>query len=249
MKLSVITSLFNCLEYTQVYLKGLEKSLGQLKDLEYEIILIDDCSTDGTRDFLKTLSEPHYIIHENNKNSGFAKNNNRGANLANYDTLLFLNNDLEFSNPDWLSNMLEVFSKHKDCGALGNIQINPKTELIDHAGIFFDLLGRPAHARKNRKRPPQKDVSKWNAVTAACLMISKENFLSVEGFCEDYRNGCEDVDLCVKLRQKGLQNFIANKSIILHHVSTSPGRHDFNAKNTEIFLGKWAAVTRVWGQS
>lgn len=241
-----ISSLHNCLPLTQAMLASLEATV----DLSgKQLVLIDDCSTDGTAAYLQTLAGRRGIdILSNSKNLGFAASNNRGAHAATGEILVFINNDLEFS-PGWLEPMLACLETSPQAGAVGNVQRNFQTGLVDHAGIFFDLDGLPTHAHKNRKNPPRGKILERNAVTAACLAIRKETFQSVGGFDERYRNGCEDVDLCLKLKAKDYRLYVALESVIRHHISVAPGRNLNNARNTETFQQRWASFAAEMGQA
>ncbi len=204
----------------------------------HELILVDDASTDGTASYFNSLPDTVTVIR-NDVNEGFSVSNNLAAKRARGRYLLFLNNDLQLT-PGWLEPMLQLAESQSQAGAVGNIQRNIKTGLVDHAGIFFDLEGMPTHAWKNRKRLPPGDWSERNAITAACLLIKRTVFESMNGFDEDYRNGMEDVDLCVRLKKKGFQLYVSHKSVILHHISSSPSRHLLNAQNTALFKRRWS---------
>lgn len=242
--ISFITALHNCLPLTKAMLRSLEESV-DLQDKE--IILVDDCSTDGTGAFLDTLaSRPNVTVIRNRENQGFARSNNSGAKAASGAVLLFLNNDLELQ-PGWLEPMVTLLQSLPAAGAVGNVQRNYATGLVDHAGIFFNLEGMPSHAHKNRRDPPPGEWIERNAVTAACLAIERERFLQVGGFDESYRNGFEDVDLCMKLRQRGDRLYVALKSEALHHISRSPGRNLNNERNSQRFRERWSAFARRYG--
>ncbi len=86
-EISFITPLFNCLAYTKEYLQSLAQTV---PNLPHEIILVGDLSTDGTREFLKTLTDPPYRVFLNQSNLGFAKSSNTGAHHANGNTYAFL---------------------------------------------------------------------------------------------------------------------------------------------------------------
>ncbi len=240
-----ISSLHNCLPHTQAMLRSLEATV----DLsQHQLVFIDDASTDGTADFLRTLADRKEItLLRNDANLGFAASNNRAAAAALHPTLVFVNNDLEFSN-GWLGPMLSALESAPQAGAIGNVQRNFATGLVDHAGIFFDLEGLPTHAHKNRRNPPRGALLERNAVTAACLAIQRDVFLDVGRFDEGYRNGCEDVDLCMKLKTKGYRLYVALESVIRHHISVSPGRNEFNDRNTQIFRERWSQVSATYGQ-
>ena len=76
--------------------------------------------------------------------------------------------------------------------------------------------------------------------TAACMLMRRSLFESMGGFDESYRNGMEDVDLCVRLREAGYRLVVAHNSVIRHHISSSPGRHDHNDRNSELFRKRWS---------
>ena len=139
--------------------------------------------------------------------------------------------------------MLKVFSDANEAGIIGNIQYSVATGLIDHAGMFIDQNGIPKHARKNTNNIPQKKYTEWSCITTACCLIKKTVFMQMGGFDERFQNGCEDIDLCLRLREQGYRCYAANESIIYHHISCSPGRNSDNGPNVERFLQKWSGQT------
>lgn len=241
-----VSSLHNCLAHTQAMLSSLEATV----DLaQHQLVLVDDASTDETAAFLQTLADrPEVTLLRNHANLGFAASNNKAASVSRHDTLVFVNNDLEFLQ-GWLEPMLERLESSPSAGAVGNVQRNFATGLVDHAGIFFDLEGLPTHAHKNRRNPPRGSVIERNAITAACLAIKKATFQEVGGFDEAYRNGCEDVDLSMKLKSKGHRLYVALDSVVRHHISVSPGRNEHNDRNTQIFRERWANHSAKYGQA
>ncbi len=243
-EISFITPLFNCLTYTKQFLQSLNQTV---PGLPHEIILVDDFSTDGTREFLKTLNDRPYRVFLNSSNLGFAKSSNFGARQAKGRYLCFLNNDLVLK-PRWLEPMYELARSSPDIGAVGNIQLEPESGLIHHAGVFFDWDGRPLHAWRYRHRRPDGEFGEWNAITAACFLINADIFEGFGGFDETYMNGFEDVDLCVRLKQRGYRLLVSNRSLIDHHASVSPGRKSYDTQNRERFLSRWQNVTREWGR-
>lgn len=224
------------------------RTLEETVDLTpHEVVLINDASPDETGEFLTTLADkPNYKILRNSQNLGFAASNNKGANAATGDILVFLNNDLELTD-NWLTPILDLLATLPKAGAVGNIQRNIQTGLVDHAGIFFDLDGLPTHAHKNRANPPADAWKERNALTAACFAIRRDLFLQLGGFDEAYRNGCEDVDLCMRLRKSGHRLYVSHHSVIRHHISVAPGRNTHNNQNTKRFRKLWSDYSKQFG--
>jgi GT2 family glycosyltransferase len=204
--------------------------------LAHEIILVDDGSTDGTREWLATLTDPSIRVVLNEKNLGYAAANNLGAALARGEFLALLNNDLVLL-PGWLSPMLDGFAHLPRAGIIGNCQFIPDTQALDHRGVRFDLLGRPINDSSRLWFP--RAYSRYRAVTAACCLLRAEVFNGHGGFDPAFRNGFEDIDLCLRLGRAGFRHYVANYSRVLHHLSASPTRHAKDDENFRLFMSRW----------
>ncbi|MBC2600450.1 glycosyltransferase [Puniceicoccus vermicola] len=238
---SIITALYNRLDLTRTFLDELAQTL---REIPYEVILVDDGSTDGTREFLRELDRPEVRVLLNEENLGFAGSNNRGAAEAKAPILAFLNNDLVL-RPGWIEPMIDCLDDRS--GMVGNVQLNAHTGRIDHAGIVFAPWGIPEHWGQNYRSIPKTGMRSFRAVTAACCLIRKELFESMGGFDADYRNGFEDIDLCLRLDEAQHENRVAFGSRIGHWVSASPGRKDRDDGNIRRFLARWGDQTEKWG--
>ncbi|MCF3652126.1 glycosyltransferase [Synoicihabitans lomoniglobus] len=249
-KVSFIIPLHNGLELTKVCLRTLQETLPA--GLEHEIIFVDDVSTDGTREWLKTLPAPCRFVL-NVENAGYAATNNAGAAMATGEYLALINNDLEFL-PGWLEPMLAALDSDPNLGLVGNVQRRVKDDSIDHAGIRFRANAKLEHiqelpsAASIRRRP----VRFVPAVTAACCIVRREVFMrprrdghipAQPGFRVSYRNGGEDVDLCLNLLEWGYRVAVVLSSVVRHHVSASRGEarpHD--EANSRNLFGYWRDV-------
>jgi O-antigen biosynthesis protein len=250
MQVSFIIPLYNCLPLTQAMAASLQATLPA--GLTHEIILVDDGSSDGTREWLSTLRAPFRVVL-NERNLGYAIANNRGAAVAQGELLALLNNDLVLL-PRWLEPMLDA---HRDlgprAGIVGNVQRDARTGEIDHAGIVINLQGKPEHARA---LPPVLErpftaVRRVPAVTGACLLIARALWQRLGGFDENFVNGGEDVDLCYRARGLGRDTVVALRSVIRHHVSSSAGRKRRDEENSFRLARKWGGQfivdgTRAW---
>jgi GT2 family glycosyltransferase len=237
-KVSFVIPLYNCLPLTQVMLASLHATVP--RGLEHEIILVDDGSTDGTRAWLATLSTPCRVVL-NPQNLGYAGANNAGAAIATGDLLVLLNNDLVLT-PHWLEPMLRAHrALGPRAGLVGNIQLNATTGAVDHAGIVINLKTKPEHLTELPPRwtqwpHPTRHVL---AVTGACALIARPLWEQLGGFDAGFRNGGEDVDLCLRARAAGRVNAVALRSVIRHHVSASPGRSLRNEQNSRRLATRW----------
>lgn len=104
--ISIITAVYNQLDMNRLFWNYLKK----YTDNAFELIIIDNCSTDGSREFFESLSNYNVIVIANNENYSYPHCQNQGINIAKFETLVFLNNDLLVS-PHWDSRLLQVLGK------------------------------------------------------------------------------------------------------------------------------------------
>lgn len=237
MDISFIIPLFNCLPLTRACIDSLEPTLPA--GMRYEIVLVDDGSTDGTRLWLDTLRPPFRVVL-NERNLGYAAANNRGAAIAQGTNLALLNNDLVL-RAGWLQPMLELQRLLGDrAGLIGNVQRSVATGEIDHTGIVVNHQGKPVHRRAwptflARLQP----IQRVTAVTGACVLVRRDLWTQLGGFDEGYMNGGEDIDLCLRAEAAGRINAVALRSVIDHHVSASPGRKRRDEENSYRLARRW----------
>lgn len=235
MKVSFIIPLYNRLDLTQPCLESLLATLP--RGLDHEIILVDDGSTDGTREWIQALGTPFRVLL-NERNLGYAGTNNRGAAAAAGDILALLNSDLVLT-PGWLEPMLAILRRKPRAGIVGNVQFRAATGELDHIGFEVGLTGKPRHDESYHWLWAPWSSRETAAVTAACLLIPRDLFLQLRGFDEGFRNGGEDVDLCFRARALGRTCHVALHSRIRHHVSASPGRKLHDEQNSRRLALRW----------
>jgi O-antigen biosynthesis protein len=234
-RVSFLIPLYNCLPLTQAMLASLQATLPA--ELAHEIIFIDDGSTDGTREWLRTLeNQDRFLVLLNDRNRGYAATNNRGAEAATGDLLVLLNNDLILT-PRWIEPMLSALHARPSFGMIGNVQRTVSTGAVDHTGIIVNAKGKPVH---DRTLPPFASTIKMvPAVTGACLLIRADTWRRLDGFDTAFVNGGEDVDLCLRAARIGLLTAVAQRSVIYHHVSSSPGRKRRDEENSQLLATRW----------
>lgn len=209
------------------------------EELDYELIFVDNGSTDGTADLLADL-EGDVRILRNPENLGFAKACNQGAEVARGDILVFLNNDT-VPRPGWLEPLLETIRTVPRVGAAGSKLLLPDGR-IQHAGVIVGSNTQALHWLYHQANPDPAvlDVPRdFQVVTAACLAVPKAVFGQVGGFDEGYRNGYEDVDLCFKIRKAGYRVRFVPRSVLLHEESASDGRFDHQDANFLLCVSRW----------
>jgi GT2 family glycosyltransferase len=234
--------LHNGLQYSREMLDSLLATLP--RGLLHEIILVDNASSDGTREWLHALeASPEIRRVLNEQNLGYAIANNLAAASARGRILALLNNDLVLL-PRWLQPMLRALTRIPRAGIVGNIQLDHASGEVDHGGIIFKHDGYPFHHRGPLAELQAAPVREFPAVTAACCIMWRDWFLASGGFDPSYRNGFEDVDLCLRARQDGLVNLMANQSVVRHRIASSPGRKDRERENARFFLDRWRTTTR-----
>ena len=235
-KCSIIIPVWNKFELTIQCLTQLARVT---KDVRFELIVVDNASTDGTSAFLAGIGGNVQII-TNQSNLGFAKACNQGAKAARGPYLVFLNNDT-IPTERWLEALVEEVETNPEVAVVGSKLLYPNGT-VQHAGValsrFFET---PYHlyAGAASQLPAVNKRREFNAVTGACMLVRKEAFEAVDGFYEGYINSFEDIDLCLKIRQKGGRIVYQPKSVLYHLESQTPGRKDHDLENIRLFRERW----------
>ncbi|MBM3268966.1 MAG: glycosyltransferase [Candidatus Sericytochromatia bacterium] len=234
---SIVIPCWNRVDMTQRCLEALAANTPE--DLDYEVVLIDNGSTDGTAEFLADLDGDCRVIR-NDENLGFARACNQGAEAARGEVLVFLNNDT-MPRPGWLEALLAALGDVPRTAIAGAKLIFPDGR-IQHAGVTLGLEACPFHwLYKAEDSAIVNQERDFQAVTAACMAISRERFEELGGFDEGFANGYEDVDLCLKARARGYRVRYTPSSVVLHEEGASFGRKEAETRNWERLKERWAA--------
>ncbi|MCR5545527.1 MAG: glycosyltransferase [Lachnospiraceae bacterium] len=197
---------------------------------KYEILIIDNGSNSLNKERIESLAckyDCKYFYEKEDFN--FSRMCNKGARAAEGDYLLFLNDDIEIIQPNWMERMLGQ-ARQNYTGAVGAKLFYPNTTLIQHCGVSQFEYG-PVHnlLRKNDAVNHSNSYSNWfilncSAVTGACLMVSADKFWNVGAFDEELPIAYNDVDLCYRLEDAGYYNVQRNDVVAYHHESVSRGQ-------------------------
>ncbi|MGZ8373780.1 MAG: glycosyltransferase [Nitrospira sp.] len=238
---SIIIPVWNRCDLTRQCIEALAKTTD---DVSWELIVVDNHSTDDTASFLSTLSGDVQII-TNEENLGFAKACNQGARAAHGKYLVFLNNDT-VPQPQWLHPLLSEVEEHPEVGVVGSKLLFADGS-VQHAGVVFmrsHLSPYHIYRAASSTIPAVNQRREFQAVTAACMLIRREVFGQVQGFEESFINGFEDVDLCLKIREKGYHVIYQPRSVVHHLESQTSGRKDREEYNSRLLQERWG--THWW---
>lgn len=244
---SVIVPTRNRLDLLSTCIEGLRATDYPMLD----VIVVDNDSDDqATLDYLSHLECEGLRVLRHPGDFNYSEINNRAARIANGQLICLLNNDIEVRNPDWLST-LAIQAIREKVGAVG-AQLLYADGRIQHAGVVIGVGNAAGHAHRfldpsaegyfNRHALPQFVT----AVTAACLLVEKEKFDAVGGLDgESFPIAFNDVDLCLKLNQRGWQSFYEPRAVLVHHESVSRG-FDTDPIGRVRFARELAALQRRW---
>ena len=191
--------------------KLLEKCLESLFKIDYnnfEVILVDNNSTDGSMEFV-TKNYPKIIVIKLDSNKGFAEPNNIGTKIAKGEYLLFLNNDT-VTTTNFISEMVNVLEKDEKIAICQSLLLKPDGN-IDSSGDFIDKMGIVYNSKT--KTDEIKEIS---SARGACMLIRKKIFDKLGGFDEKFFFSFEDVDLGWRSWILGYKVVIVPNSIVYH---------------------------------
>ncbi len=221
----------------------------------YEIIVVENNSaSEEIREYYEEIGKhPKVRIVAYEGGFNYSKINNFGASFAEGEFLLLLNNDTQVITVNWIEEML-MYGQRRDVGAVG-AKLYYEDKTIQHAGIVLGLgahrTAGHTHYRVNIENVGYmgrlcyaQDVS---AVTGACLLVRKEWFDELGGLDESFAVALNDVDFCLRLREKGLLNVFTPFAELYHFESKSRGLDDsderaerYNEESAR-FRQKWKA--------
>ena len=216
---SVIIPVFNQFQFTHACLASLQTTEERSA---FEVIVVDDCSTDETAELVPRMQGVVYLRNE--KNSGFIFSCNRGAAPARGKYLFFLNNDT-IVTPGWLTALLATFVEDPHAGIVGSKLVYPHGQLQEAGGIIWrDASGWNYGKFDDPEKPEYNYLREVDYCSGAALMIRKSLFQSLGGFDPKYAPAYyEDADLSFKVRKAGYKVFYQPLSKIIHYEGITGG--------------------------
>jgi len=225
-------------------IKTLDSLVNKMEGIRYEIIVVDNASTDGSV-FAVKRSYPSTELIVLDHNVGFAKANNEGAKHASGHYLLILNSDTEVPEGT-VEKLIDIKKSHHDWGIVaplifnpdGSLQLSWGRDLHLHTEVFLKFFAEKWHRwqYKHKKSWIRQNVD-W--VSGACFLIERSLYRKTGGFDERFFLYSEDADLGKRVRQLGHKIHLTLEARIIHHTGQSvagmPGRALLEAKRSQLY--------------
>jgi len=252
MQLSIIIVSYNVKYYLE---QCLHSVLAACKNIEAEIIVVDNNSEDKTAEYIQPKF-PAVIFIQKLENIGFAKANNIGLSVAKGEFILYLNPDTVVSE-NAIINCISFLDEHQEAGAVdvkmidgnGNFLPESKRAFPSAMASFFKLSGMAAlfsHSSIFNKyglgNLNENEVHEVDVLSGAFFLSRKETLKQLNGFDEDFFMYGEDIDLSYRTQRAGYKNFYLGNNVIIHFKGESTTKDEAYVKNfyvaMKIFVNK-----------
>ena len=245
-EISIIIPVFNKWEFTYSCLASLKENIE--RELAYEIIIVDNASSDRTPIIIKNkFKNIHYL--RNKKNLGFVGGCNLGASHSHGKYIVFLNNDTIIKK-NWLESLLNTFKNNQNIGLVGSKLVYPDGRLQEAGGIVWKNKNAWNYGRY--KNPDDSEFNYLKDVdycSGASIMLPKKIFDELNGFDELYAPAYyEDTDLAFRVRKAGFRTVYQPKSELIHFegitagTDTGKGLKQYQEINKVKFFSRWKDV-------
>lgn len=247
---SVVIPVYNKIEYTLACLDSIAE---HPPSFPFEVVVVDDGSSDATQAVLSARDDIVYV--RNRENLGFVGSCNAGAATAKGRFLFFLNNDTTVV-PGWLDSLVETVRRDPTIGLAGSKLIYPDGRLQEAGGIVFeDASGWNFGRFGSPDAPAYSHLRDVDYCSGAAILVARDLFEELGGFDPLYKPAYyEDTDLAFKIRERaGLRTVCQPLSRIFHFegitsgTDLSTGAKAYQVANREKFLDRWKDVLAAHG--
>lgn len=244
-RFSIIIVTWNALEHLRQFLP----SVAATTYPDFEIIIADNASTDGSADWVRE-NIPDAKIATFDHNHGYCGGNNRAVKYTDGDILIFLNNDVRVE-PDWLHPLADTFSDKSIGIAQPKMLSAAEPEKFEYAGAaggMIDKMGYPFCKGRifdviENDRGQYDEPSEIFWASGAAFAVRKDLFLDLDGFDEDFEFHMEEIDFCWRAHKTGIR-VISQPASVVYHLGGgslpmgSPRKVFYNYRNSLIMLTK-----------
>ncbi len=221
---------------------------------DFEVIVVSNNSTERSLfELMKEMTKEHgerFRWFEHNEAFNFSALMNEGAKRAKGEHVLFLNNDTEIIHADWMRAMHEQ-SQRPSIGAVG-VKLLYHNDTIQHAGVVIGLGGVAGHTfTGTHKDGPGyfnyvNTINNYSAVTAACMMVERKKLDAIGGWEELFTVEYNDVDLCLRLKERGWNNVYLPHVSLYHYESLTRGHPHMTKESYERHLREVGLFKQRW---
>ena len=243
-KVSIVVLTYNNLELNKYCIRSiLEKTAYS----NYELIVLDNCSTDGTVEYLKELKraeDPRVKIIINEKNSGFAGGNNLAIDQSTGEYIMLLNNDTVVTR-GWLTNAVKHMSNDPKCGMCGAVTNSIGNEAM--IGVNYrNLTELDSFAFQYTRKHNNEVYRKVDRLALFCTLIRKEIMDKHGKLDENYEVGMfEDDDYALVVEKAGYHFYVAD-DVFVHHVNNASFKKIQSEQYKKIFEKNKAYFEKKW---
>lgn len=237
-KLSVIIVNYNGLKFLDACFKSIYK---KLINTDFEIIVLDNNSSDDSCNFIKTHFNKIRLI-ESKVNLGFGKGNNEAIKYAKGEYLLLLNNDTILI--DKIDTILDLIQENEKYGVVGINMLDKNRKYLPAAGNFPNFYNMLQYKKlinlgvEFKRGFFSKNIYEVDWLCGSFLLIPQKIYLEVKGFDEDYFMYVEDVDLCKKISNAGYKRIFVSNLSYIHFVGFSMKKNPFLVKGYKTYINK-----------
>lgn len=241
-KVSVIVLCFNNLEFTKACLYSLDK---HTKYPNWELILVDNASTDGTAEYLTEYANRHNHVRLilNSENRGFAGGNNVGLRASDGEYIILLNNDT-YVTDGWITDLLRPLRRYADIGLVGPVTNNCGNEArIDiHYSTMEEMIERARHYTSSHHR----ELVFTETIAFFCVGMPRRIYEQIGDLDESFEVGFfEDDDYCRRVQTSGYRIAIVEDVFVHHHLSATfaklgdANKREIFERNRKVYEAKW----------
>lgn len=232
---SIVIPVYGQVKYTLECLASILMFSG---DASYEVIVVDDGSPDETEELVGRIENLKFI--RNPENLGFLRSCNRAAQEARGEYILLLNNDAQVTS-GWLTALLQTFETFPDVGAVGPKVLFPDGRLQEAGAIILpNCTTQMIGYEEDATLPKFNYIRKVDYCSGVCLLVRSTEYRDLGGLSEEFAPAyCEDVDLCLRLKAKGLHTYYNPHATIVHHFSVTSNniansyKHQLSIRNQQ----------------